>query len=432
MNSALTTANWFGPYLSTKTQPVWLQDLQREQQQAFIQRGLPTRKEELWKYTDMSQLAKLSFQPALKQSHDNIASIIKNYLLENGNIALMVFVNGHYQAQFSNVTNLPSTVVCTSIQQALLEHTDLVQDCLNRNKNILKYPFACLNIALMNDGVFLLVPPNIEITNPIHFLFLSSGQENFFSNPRNMIFVEQHSKVTVLEEYFSVNSHHYFTNVVTDICAQENSQIHHYKIQNESLLATHVAQIMVNQKKDSQVKTVNLTVGSILAREDVQINLQEKGAICSANGFYALHEKDQHIDHHVQIDHIAQHGTSTMLYKGVLDKKTHGVFNGMVYVHKDAKKTHAQQVNHNLLLSKEAAIDTKPEFEIYADDVKCVHGGTVGQLNDESLFYLRSRGIDRNEAMKILAHAFSAEVLEQVDVPIIKQRMNKMLNECDL
>jgi Fe-S cluster assembly protein SufD len=177
---------------------------------------------------------------------------------------------------------------------------------------------------------------------------------------------------------------------------------------------------------------VCLASGGRMVREDVQVNLRESGAECSVNGFYVLDQDGQHVDNHAQIDHMATHGTSDMVYKGILNKKSHGVFNGMVYVHPLAQKTKAHQANHNLLLSRDAAIETKPEFEIYADDVKCVHGDTVGQLDTEALFYLRSRGIDKMEAMRLLAQAFSAEVIDRVDVPVIAARMQRILKESGL
>lgn len=431
MNIALDASiGLFGP--SAFAAYPWLQALQKQQNQAFIQRGLPTRREEAWKYTDVTFLAEKKFRAGLLPK-ENYAARVNERRLKGTESLLLVFINGNFVANLSDLRLLPKEVMLCNIQQALKVQPALVQKYLTFDTDAQSYPFASLNMALMTDGVFLYVPKNIVLDLPIHLLFLSANQDDFVSSPRNIIVADKSSQVTVLEEYSCLASKMYFTNAVTEIHAEDNAQIQYYKIQNEGLRqVTHIAKTSVNQRKDSQVKTVTLSTGGQVARDDLQVSLHEKGAECSVNGFYALHEDGQHRDNHIWIDHIATHGTSDMVYKGILEKKSQSVFNGMVYVHPDAQKTLAHQANHNLMLSADAIVNTKPEFEIYADDVKCAHGDTVGQLDAEALFFLRSRGIEEKAALKILAQAFAAEVLERVTNPAIAQHMQKVLDECQV
>ncbi len=427
MSTARAMPNWLTTcFAEQNANPVWLRELQQQQGEAFLQRGIPSRREEHWKYTDVSFLAQQTFNKsvALKKPH----TIDLPNLKDVASIRI-VLVNGHMVEALSDLKLLPKEVVLSSLKQMLLTPNDLLQQHCNKAANLQRYPFAALNMALMEDGIFLSVPKNCQVTAPIHLVYLNTLANNYVSCPRNIIVAGENSEVVILEEHLSEQAQDYFVNMVTDISAASYARIHYYKIQNESLHATHIAQTFVEQKDHSVLNMCTLSLGAKLAREDIFVKLTERGAESSVNGFYALHHDHQHIDNHIQIDHIAPLGTSNMIYKGTVDKKARAVFNGKIHVHPDAQKTQSHQKNHNLLLSPDAAVDTKPELEIYADDVKCAHGDTVGQLDQDILFYLRSRGLDEKSAIQLLIHAYSAEVFEKIAHPAIKQRMNAILRE---
>ncbi len=429
MNQAALPA-WLTTYVATQqATEAWLRELQQTLAQDFLQRGIPSRREEEWKYTDMSFLAKECFTKSSTLRSVVSPAIVAGHRLKNIESIFIVLVNGHFVESLSDMRLLPDSVTLCSMKQALQHHAELVKAHLTRNLNLQKHPFASLNAAMLAEGVFLHVPKKTVIAAPIHILYLHGEENNIVTCPRNMIIADEHAQVTLLEEHSAYGAVTYFTNVVTDIHAEAGAKVHYHKIQNDAAKATHIAQIFVNQQQDSLVETHSLALGSKLGREDVFVNIKARGAHSNINGFYCLTQDDQHIDNHVHVDHAASHGTSNMVYKGVLDKKSRAVFNGKIYVHKGAQKTQSYQANHNLLLSTQAEVDTKPEFEIYADDVKCAHGDTVGQLDMDSLFYLRSRGIEKQAAMKLLTYAFAADVMNKMTHTQIKQRMTILLNE---
>lgn len=268
--------------------------------------------------------------------------------------------------------------------------------------------------ALLNDGIVLNVPKNKIVQAPIRLTFSSATQI------KNIIVVEENAEVTIIEEYQS-STENAVINALTEIHAAPNSKVNIYKIQNEHTSVTHTANTVVNQQQDSSVHLFNLTKGARLSRDNITINLAERGAECYLSGLYFLEHDYQHSDHHLHVNHLAEHCTSSMLYKGILDNKSTAVFNGKVHVNQQAQHTKSYQANHNILLSKEADVNTKPELEIYANDVKCTHGATVGQLDEEPLFYLRSRGLDKDLALRILLNAFADEVISQIKIADIRQ-----------
>ncbi len=423
--------NCFGknPYFADKK---WFNDFRANELQLFLQNGLPTRKDELWKYTEV----KSSYIPDRFGEIRDLASQQKFVAGVEFSRILFVFVNGHFSEKLSNLDALPSDVVLCTISQALNLHEDKIKPYLLREFDVKQFdvkqcPFATLNSALMTDGMFLQVPPNLSVETPIHLLFIHAEQNEFMTNPRNLILADKNSQITLIEEHVSHNAQGYFTNTLTDIVASDNARVNYYKIQDNDLSATHIADVFINQQKDSCVKTFSFAKGSALAREDIQISQQASGAEISSHGLYILMHDNQHIDHHVHVDHFAAHGTSSMLYKGILDKKSRAVFNGKVFVHPNTKHINAHQANHNLLLSKEAEIFTKPELEIYAEDVKCTHGATVGQLDNESLFYLRSRGIEKNAANRMLLRGFEEEVYNKIEDEKIKQYIRQRMSHHD-
>lgn len=269
-----------------------------------------------------------------------------------------------------------------------------------------------------NDGVSLHVKKNITVASPIHLLFV-----NVHHPLRNTIVVEEGADVTLLEEYVSDKEN--ATQTVTEIHSKSNAYVRHYKLQDENSLSTHQAKITVHQEQDSQVSLFNLSQGAKQAREEIFVDLTARGAECHLLGLYGLHGDEQHNNHHLHVNHAAEYTTSSMLYKGILDKKSQAGFTGKVHVHPQAQHTNSYQANHNLLLSKFAEVNTRPELEIYANDVKCTHGATVGQLETEALFYLRSRGIDKETALRLLIEAFADEVMSKIPHVEIRNYLQK-------
>jgi Fe-S cluster assembly protein SufD len=424
--SAVKAAWWLTCFAEQLGGQDWLRQLQQEESKQFIARGLPTRKDERWKYSDVSFLEKENYNLARLSDENQCQPLAAAKQAALPESIFVVMINGHFSAALSTIPKLPTGVVLCSMRDALTQHADLLKKYLLPTSSS---AFANLNMALLTDGIFLHVPENVTLDTPLHLLYLNARQSNIVSSPRHLFILEKSARVVILEEHCALGTDNYFSNIVTDVHTKTNSSLKIFKIQNESRSATHFSQTVVQQSKDSAVEIFHLALGAKFAREDVFVNLNEMGASAAVNGFYYLNNDAQHIDHHIQIDHKAPHGSSDMLYKGILDKKSHGVFNGKIFAHPGAVKTHSEQANHNLLLSKDAVIDTKPEFEIYADDVKCAHGAAVGQVDAKALFYLRSRGIDAHSAMKMLTYAFAENVLARITEPAIAQYMHKIWDE---
>ena len=286
-----------------------------------------------------------------------------------------------------------------------------------------------MNTAFANDGAFIYIPDNVTVIDPIHIISINgNAEENILSQPRNLIITGKNSKVTIIETYNSITDKAHFTNVVTEVIAGENSNIEMYKIQDENLNSFQVSLTQVEQKKNSVFTVYTVTTGGAIVRNDVNSVLDDEGCETHLYGLY-LTDGSQHVDNHTLMDHAKPHCLSNELYKGVLNGKSRAVFNGKVFVRPDAQKTNAYQSNKNILLSPDATVDTKPQLEIYADDVKCSHGATVGQLDEESLFYLRSRGISKDMARSILIRAFANDIFDEMKNNELHEHLNNMVFE---
>lgn len=400
----------------------------RQQQFAqFKQRGLPSRREEAWKYTDLSFLEKNSFHWPTQGVEALFANKNLKTLLEARaeEATLLVFVNGQFAPQLSALSQLPEGLILSSLQQAFETHPALVNPYLLREQDVKRYPLACLNSALFADGLFVYLPPSLILEKPLHVLSIATGGEGFMTHTRHVVVMESDTQASVTEEYISVEADHYLTNVSLDFFVGRNALLNYYKVQNEAKNSKHFAALFFHQKQNSSVNACSFATGGQFIRNDVLVVLQEQHAACRVNGFYGLDADGQLIDNHVYIDHAAPHTQSEMDYRGVLAKQSRAIFNGKVHVRPEAKKTQAHQLNHNLLLSPLAEIDTKPELEIYADEVQCRHGATVGQLDEEVLFYLCTRGIDRELATTILLQAFVQAVLTEVTLPWLVAEMHE-------
>lgn len=426
MSAVLTTATWLESAFAAAPaflQQPWLQAFRRQQFEKFLARGLPNRQEEWWKYTNVAYLEKAHFStPIIPAKTVNDPSKYANSTI------LLVFENGHFSQKMSNTHLLPPEVILSPLGSAIEMHEHLIKPYLLQQLDGQRHPFTYLNSALMMEGTFLQIPKNCLVPYPIHLLFLNTEQDKFISCPRNIIIAHAGAQVKIIEEHTADQAEHYFTNVVTELYAYPNARIDYYKLQSEHVTATHIANVRVHQKQTSYVNTFFADNGSHLAREDLTIDLHEAGAACHMNGLYLLTQDEQLVDNHIYVDHAAPHCNSSMLYKGILKHKSRAVFNGKVHACRGAQQTQAHQANHNLLLSPAAEVNTKPELEIYADEVKCAHGATVGQLDEDALFYLRARGLEEATALKLLTQAFTAEVMQKITDPTIRDYIQQRVS----
>jgi Fe-S cluster assembly protein SufD len=307
--------------------------------------------------------------------------------------------------------------------------SDLAERYLTRVASSDAHAFTALNAALMHDGAVIHVAANAQAAEPIHLVFVSDAlAAEGVAHLRNLVVVERHAKATVLESYVATGDARYFTNAVTEVVVEDGAALTHYKVQRESARAFHVGTIDVRQARDSHYVSFSFATGAALSRTNVYTRLGGAGCGATLNGLY-LGDDTQHVDHQTRIEHVEPNCYSRELYKGVLDGQSHGVFNGKVYVHPEAQQTDGKQTNNTLLLSETARIDTKPQLEIFADDVKCTHGATVGRLDATAMFYMQSRGINAESARKLLTYAFAADVLETIELEAVKLELERLTLE---
>jgi len=401
----------------------WLNALRQQATSQFNIDGLPAKKVEDWKYTSLWTLAQQSFThdadklSLSAQQCDQVALLADAYRL--------VIVDGAFSQALSTVEALPAGLSISSLSTSL----NNVEHVLGKQVDLEKAGLTALNTMLMNEGIVVTVAADIHIDKPIELLVINSGNtEGLATHLRNVITLERNSKATIIEHYIGLSDVSYFTNVVTEVVLAEKAELNHYKLQQESENAFHIATLAAKQASNSQWKTNNISLGAKLARNDVHSQLLGEQSHVVMDGLYLVNN-DQHVDNHTRIDHAVPNTTSEELYKGVLDDNSRAVFNGKVIVHKDAQKTDANQQNHNLLLSRGCEIDSKPEMEIYADDVKCGHGSTVGQINENQLFFLRARGLDEVSARNLLTYAFAVDVLERIPFEEIRQALSSVIEQ---
>jgi Fe-S cluster assembly protein SufD len=389
----------------------------------FGELGFPTARNEDWKFTNVAPLTRLPFQLAAR---DVAGRHELPRQLETDAIRL-VFMNGFFVPERSVLSGLPRSVVIGSLAEALTKHQDLIEPHLARYAKYEDHPFTALNTAFIRDGAFVFVPKGTLVAKPIHLVFVATtGSEPMMACPRNLVVVGESGQVTVAESYEGPRGEVYFTNAVTEIVAGENAVIDHYKVQREGRDAFHIATTQVQQARSSNFTSHYIGLGGALVRNESRVVFTGEGCEATLNGLYLATGK-QHMDNHTVIDHAMPHCASHELYKGILDGKAHGVFNGKIFVRQDAQKTDAKQTNQTLLLSDDATINTKPQLEIYADDVKCTHGATVGQLDEESIFYLRSRGIGLEEARSLLIYAFANDIIGRIKVEPVRAQLEQTL-----
>ncbi|MFZ2314139.1 MAG: Fe-S cluster assembly protein SufD [Gammaproteobacteria bacterium] len=407
--------------------PAWLLKHRAKHWDAFLKNGLPTQRNERWKYTDLSFLTQKDFASALPVEAHEISNLVNQHRLQKDDSILLTMVNGYFMPALSDLKMFPDNAIICDFDTAWQENAELLKALDATVIDTKQYPFASLNIAKAASGLFIHLPKDCKLNKPVHLLSLMVGNEELIAHPQHLLMLGENSELTLVEEFVGNADQTYLMNVMTTIFLEKNAQLDSFKMQHDGEQAVHVANKFVYQKQDSNAHFTHFAVGGIFAREDIAIQLQEAGANCKTAGFYRLQRDNQYIDNHVDIFHVAPRSNSEMLYKGILDKKSRAVFNGRLYVERDAQKILAYQANHNLLLSNQAEVYSKPELEIYADDVKCKHGASTGQLDQEALFYLRSRGIPLVEAMNILLRGFSEEVIKRVTHPGVKLRVQEIL-----
>jgi Fe-S cluster assembly protein SufD len=395
----------------------------------FAELGFPTVEHEEWRFTNIAPLTRIPFQlagpePAAPRKDIHEMGVLA--ATAPGALRLR-FVNGRLDTGLSSIMGAPAGVIVGSLAQALAERPQQVEPHLARHAKYQEHAFVALNTAFIEDGAFVLIPRNVTVEQPIHVVYTSTLHgDPTVSHPRTLIVAGENSRATVIECYVGFEDEVYFTNAVTEVVLGENAVLDHYKVQEESREAFHVAVMQVHQDRYSNFTSHSIALGGGLARNEVNAVLDTEGCECTLNGLYQAVD-DQLIDNLTRIDHAKPHCASHELYKGILDGKGKGVFNGKIYVHPDAQKTDAKQTNQTLLLSDEATINTKPQLEIFADDVKCTHGATIGQLDEDAIFYLRSRGIGQEAARSLLTYAFANDIISRIKVEPIRAQLEQVL-----
>ena len=399
-------------FVAANGAPPWVIKARRTAIDRFATLGFPTTKNEDWHFTSPSPIADRKF--AFDASHTgHVTNADVEPFMLGDNWLTMVFVNGRFSVELSCLEGIPGGVQLLSLADAWTSAPDLAK----RIGTVLsdQPTFTALNSAFMPDGAVIHVARDVEVATPIHLVFVvDSAAAESVTYPRNLVVGERGAKVTVVETYVGLTDSAYFTNAVTEVAVGDGATVTHFKIQRESQHAYHVGTIETKQGRDSHYVSFSFATGAALSRTNIYTKLDGPGCGATLNGLYML-DGDQHCDHQTRIEHVAPNCFSREVYKGVIDGKGHGVFNGKVYVHPEAQKTDGKQTNNTLLLSKDAQVDTKPQLEIFADDVKCTHGATVGKLDDMALFYMKSRGVDAETAKQLLVYAFAADVLETIE-----------------
>ncbi|HYN84096.1 MAG TPA: Fe-S cluster assembly protein SufD [Pyrinomonadaceae bacterium] len=410
-------------------EPEWLARLRSDALERFERGGFPTTDDEDWKYTNVAPVARGNFRPAGDEAGAFDASLVDAFVYEESRRSRLVFVDGVFRADLSSTEGLPTEAVVTDLRSALEgPHAEVVREHLARSQEHDRDSFTSLNTAFVRDGAFLFLPKGVVAPAPIQLLFLASGaRDDVAAFPRVLVVAERDSGATILESYASLNeAAAYFTNSVVESFVGEGARVVHYKVQREGERAFHVASTRAALARSASYDLTTVTLGARLSRHGVEVRLAAEGAECWVDGLYLVGD-GQHADTHSLIDHQSPRCTSHQNYKGILDGRSRAVFNGSVFVRRDAQQTDAFQSNKNLLLSPEARVDTKPQLEIFADDVKCAHGATVGQLEEEELFYLTSRGLHPDLARNLLTYGFAEEIVEKVKIESIKRQLDSAI-----
>lgn len=408
-------------------EPAWLSQIRKESLALFAQNGFPTTENELWRFTNISPLANIPFgEPHSIEENRIRENLAKETALYLPGIHL-VFINGIFSKTFSSFPKLPSGMKVENLAAVLARDPAWLEPYFAQKGSYEDQPFAALNTAFTPDGVGIYIPKGVVVHDPIHLIFYQTSEKKpIMVSPRILIVAGRESKATIVENYLGAANEAYFTNAVVEMNAGENSSLDHYTLQRESEAAYHIATTHVHLDRDCRFSACNIALGGALVRNNLNIYMDGEGIDCSLSGLYMIRNR-QHVDNHLRVEHAQPNCTSSELYKGILDHQSRGVFHGKIHVHPHAQKTNAKQTNMNLLLSNEAEVNTMPQLEIYADDVKCTHGATIGRLEENELFYLRSRGIDVETARNLLTFAFASDIVRRIRVNEIRSQIDRLL-----
>lgn len=409
--------------LEFNDQEIYLANIRKQAKEAYHTLDFPTSRTEDWKYTKVTGIVKNEFQ-ALPS---NVPVDIKPYLLDGADKNRLVFVNGFFRKDLSVIGTLPGQLIIENITNAADLHPELFNNYFARFADFKSTIFTSLNTAFFTGGAFIFIADKAIIENPIHVIHLIVG-DNVISQPRNLIISGKSSQANVIYTFDTIHSKLAFTNVVTEIYVKENAHLTLDKVQNENNETSHIATEQVYQEADSNFTINTVTINGALVRNNLNIVVDAENCESNLNGLY-LPQGNQHVDNHTLVDHRKAHCQSNELYKGVMSDQSTGVFNGKVFVRQDAQKTNAFQSNKNILLSDDASINSKPELEIYADDVKCSHGSTTGQMDEEGIFYLRSRGIGEANAINLMMNAFVSDVINKIKCLPLKEKVELLLDK---
>src|SRR5213594_3214402 len=403
--------------------PAWLKDMRSGAIARFESLGFPNMKQEAWRFTSVAPIAEGSFEQAKPPARAPTLEDIRPFLLLEAGYRL-VFVDGFFQPALST----PFFDDVQSLAHVVAHRPDLVREHLGKYAATQDRPFSALNTAFVHEGAFVHVPARATVEYPVQLLFLVTSGKPVVMHPRNLVLVDREARVSIVETYAALGDGVYWTNAVTEIVVGDGARLDHHRVQREGARAYHVATTQSHQGRDSTLNLHFVAFGGTLARHDIGAVLAGPGGTLILNGLYLL-AGQQHADHHTTIDHAADHCESHEYFNGVLDERSRGVFTGRIIVRPGAQKTDSKQTNNNLLLSTDAHADSQPQLEIYADDVKCTHGSTVGPLDPRALFYMRSRGITEDQARRLLTYGFAAEILGRMEVAPLRAQLDRIVRD---
>jgi Fe-S cluster assembly protein SufD len=404
----------------------WLANLRKRGMARFSEIGFPKMRDEDWRFTNVAAITKLPFNPTLEPADDGSVEV-KRYNFAALPCTRLVFINGHFAPQLSTILPQPKGVQIDSLARVLEADGALAQKHLGRHARIEQNAFAALNTAFFTDGAFLHVSAGQIVEKPVHLLFVTTNTEaGSTSHPRNLIIAEANSRLTLIESHVSTVQGAYFTNAVTEFVIGDQAVVEHCKFQDDSAAAYHIAALHMSLARQCDFISHSIATGARLSRNNIYTHLGGEHIECVLNGLY-LTKDDQLADHHMIVEHASPHCNSHEYFNGILDDRSKGVFHGRILVRPIAQKTDAKQTNKNLLLSDNATTNTKPQLEIYADDVKCTHGATVGQLNNDSIFYLRARGIGLETARRMLIHSFAGEIIDRIRCEAVREELDQVI-----
>jgi Fe-S cluster assembly protein SufD len=407
---------------------LWLKKLRQEGFARFREAGFPTTRNEDWRFTSASAIAQTPFYLA-RNGHSLPSQKDIHHFRIPGVDNQLVFIDGRFAAGLSLIGKLPNGVSVGSLAAELGRNPGGVENYLGRYLNLERDAFGALNTAFLEDGAYVHVSKGVVLESPVAILFVSTEHDSpTVSHPRNLIVVDENAQATIVEDYVSLGGGQVFCNTVTELVAADHAVVSHYMIEREHTSAFNVSTLRIQQGRAADVSSHSVLLGGALVRNNVHPVLAGEGGECLINGLF-IGDGRQHLDNYMLVEHASPHCGSRQFYNGILDGRAHGVFHGRIIVHKDAQKTDAKQTNRNLLLSDSAQIDTKPQLEIYADDVKCTHGATIGQIEENALFYLRSRGIDETTARRLMLVAFASECMDRMKEGPVRAHIESLIHD---